>query len=125
LLTPSDFSRLCAHVLTASVAIRAGRATMAIILLPLGEKQVNFSDLSGDGLVGTQGDPAVAALSNGNFVVVYENPFDGTTDLDLLAHFFDANERRHKRSHLQYYVGHQLSIHRRESGRQSQHPRPR
>lgn len=61
---------------------------MATFFTPLGEKQVNFSDLSGDGLVGTQADPAVTALSNGNFVAVYENPFDGTSDIDLLALFF-------------------------------------
>lgn len=40
-------------------------------LTPFGEKQINFSDLAGDGLVGTQADPAVTALSNRNFVVVY------------------------------------------------------
>jgi hypothetical protein len=57
----------------------------------LGEKQVNFS-ASGvnDGLAGTQADPAVVALSNGDFVVVYENPEAGS-NIDLLAHFFDAN----------------------------------
>ncbi len=64
---------------------------MATFFTPLGEKQVNFSDIAGDGLVGTQADPAVAALSNGNFVVVYEDPFQGGADDDLLAHFFDAN----------------------------------
>ncbi len=55
----------------------------------LGEKQVNFSTNGGpDGLAGTQGDPAVAALANGDFVVVYENPH---SDDSLLAHFFDAS----------------------------------
>ena len=44
----------------------------------LGEKQVNFSTNGGpDGLAGTQGDPAVTALANGDFVVVYENPQAG------------------------------------------------
>jgi hypothetical protein len=64
---------------------------MTTIVNPLGEKQINFSGIAGDGLVGTQADPAVAALSNGNFVVVYEDPFQGGSDVDLLAHFFDAN----------------------------------
>ncbi|HTZ67158.1 MAG TPA: hypothetical protein VMB83_06785, partial [Roseiarcus sp.] len=58
-------------------------------LNPLGEKQVNFSlNGSADGVTGTQADPAVAALSNGEFVVVYENPEVGDS---LLAHFFDAS----------------------------------
>ena len=47
-------------------------------LKALGEKQVNFSvDGSTDGVAGTQADPAVTALSNGDFVVVYENPQAG------------------------------------------------
>ena len=55
----------------------------------LGEKQVNFSiDGGPDGLAGTQAAPAVTALANGDFVVVYENPQAGDS---LLAHFFDAN----------------------------------
>jgi CofH subfamily radical SAM domain protein len=55
----------------------------------LAETQVNFSlDGSGDGLAGAQAGPAVAALANGDFVVVYENPQAGDS---LLAHFFDAN----------------------------------
>ena len=55
----------------------------------LGEQQVNFSiNGSSGGVVGTQADPAVAALANGDFVVVYENPHSGDS---LLAHFFDAN----------------------------------
>jgi hypothetical protein len=59
---------------------------------PLGERQINFLDSSTDGLVGTQADPAVTALSNGNFVVVYEDPASGNTaNIDLLAHFFDAH----------------------------------
>ena len=58
-------------------------------LIPLGEKQVNFSVNGGaGGVVGTQADPAVAALANGDFVVVYENPQAGDS---LLAHFFDAS----------------------------------
>ena len=58
-------------------------------LNPLGEKQVNFStNGSSGGVVGTQADPAVTALSNGDFVVVYENPHSGDS---LLAHFFDAS----------------------------------
>jgi FG-GAP-like repeat len=57
----------------------------------LGEKQVNFSlNGSADGVAGTQADPAVTALSNGDFVVVYENPEAGS-NIDLLAHFFDAS----------------------------------
>ncbi len=64
---------------------------MSIFLNPLGEKQVNFSGIAGDGLVGTQAGPAVVALSNGNFAVVYVDPFQGGADVDLLAHFFDAN----------------------------------
>ncbi len=57
-------------------------------LIPLGEKQVNFSTNGGTGgVAGTQADPAVTALSNGDFVVVYENPHSGDS---LLAHFFDA-----------------------------------
>ena len=60
-------------------------------LKALGEKQVNFSlDGSADGVAGTQADPAVTALSNGDFVVVYENPEAGD-NTDLLAHFFDAS----------------------------------
>jgi hypothetical protein len=60
-------------------------------LSALGEKQVNFSvDGTTDGLAGTQADPAVTALSNGDFVVVYENPEAGN-NIDLLAHFFDPN----------------------------------
>jgi hypothetical protein len=58
-------------------------------LKALGEKQVNFSFNGGTGgLAGTQADPAVAALANGEFVVVYENPQAGDS---LLAHFFDAS----------------------------------
>jgi hypothetical protein len=58
-------------------------------LNPLGEKQVNFSfDAGADGMTGTQADPAVAALADGGFVVVYENPQAGDS---LLAHFFDAS----------------------------------
>ena len=58
-------------------------------LNPLGEQQVNFSPSSGtDGVAGTQADPAVTALANGDFVVVYENPQAGDS---LLAHFFDAS----------------------------------
>ena len=58
-------------------------------LRALGEKQVNFSSNGGtNGLSGTQADPAVAALANGDFVVVYENP---QTGMSLLAHFFDAS----------------------------------
>ena len=61
-------------------------------LKALGEKQVNFNvDGSFDGLAGTQADPAVTALVNGNFVVVYENPQAGGSNIDLLAHFFDAS----------------------------------
>ncbi len=60
-------------------------------LTPLGEQQVNFLINSTDGLTGAQADPAVTALSNGDFVVVYENPSNGTTNIDLFAHFFDAN----------------------------------
>src|SRR3984957_343074 len=57
-------------------------------LIPLGEQQVNFStNGSTGGVAGTQADPAVTALSNGDFVVVYENPHSGDS---LLAHFFDA-----------------------------------
>jgi hypothetical protein len=43
------------------------RATMGIGLTARGEKQINFLDAPGDGLVGTQADPAVVALSNGKF----------------------------------------------------------
>ena len=58
-------------------------------LKALGEKQVNFSaNGTTEGLAGTQADPAVASLANGDFVVVYENPQAGDS---LLAHFFDAN----------------------------------
>ena len=58
-------------------------------LNPLGEQQVNFStNGSSGGVVGAQADPAVTALSNGDFVVVYENPHSGDS---LLAHFFDAS----------------------------------
>ena len=58
-------------------------------LKALGEKQVNFSvSGSADGVAGTQADPAVTALANGDFVVVYENPQAGDS---LLAHFFDPN----------------------------------
>jgi hypothetical protein len=58
-------------------------------LNPLGEKQVNFGVNGGaGGVAGTQGEPAVAALSNGDFVAVYENPQAGDS---LLAHFFDAS----------------------------------
>ena len=58
-------------------------------LKALGEKQVNFSvDGSTDGVAGAQADPAVTALANGEFVVVYENP---QADDSLLAHFFDAS----------------------------------
>jgi hypothetical protein len=58
-------------------------------LNPLGEKQVNFSfDAGADGMTGTQADPAVAALADGDFVVVYENPQAGDS---LLAHFFDTS----------------------------------
>lgn len=58
-------------------------------LQALGEKQVNFRiNGSTDGVAGTQADPAVTALSNGEFVVVYENPQAGDS---LLAHFFDAS----------------------------------
>jgi hypothetical protein len=57
-------------------------------LTALGEQQVNFSENGGTGgVAGTQADPAVTALSNGDFVVVYENPHSGDS---LLAHFFDA-----------------------------------
>ena len=58
-------------------------------LKAFGERQVNFSlDGSPNGLAGTQADPAVTALGNGDFVVVYENPQAGES---LLAHFFDAS----------------------------------
>ena len=58
-------------------------------LTALGEQQVNFSENGGTGgVAGTQADPAVTALSNGDFVVVYENPHSGDS---LLAHFFDAS----------------------------------
>jgi hypothetical protein len=58
-------------------------------LNPLGEQQVNFSPSSGtDGVAGTQANPAVAALANGDFVVVYDNPQAGDS---LLAHFFDVS----------------------------------
>ena len=58
-------------------------------LTALGEKQVNFStNSSAGGVAGTQGDPAVAALANGDFVAVYENPQSGDS---LLAHFFDPS----------------------------------
>ncbi len=61
-------------------------------LTPRGEKQINFLDSSSDGLTGAQGDPAVTALSNGNFVVVYEDPAAGNVlNADLLAHFFNAD----------------------------------
>ena len=61
---------------------------MATGLIPLGEQQVDFSTNGGTGgVAGTQADPAVTALSNGDFVVVYENPHSGDS---LLAHFFDA-----------------------------------
>src|SRR4051794_27081901 len=65
---------------------------MSTGLTPLGEQQINFATGgAGDGLSGTQTDPAVTALSNGNFVVVYENPFQGGSDIDLVAHLFDPN----------------------------------
>ena len=58
-------------------------------LTALGEKQVNFSvDGGAGGVAGTQADPAVAALANGDFVVVYENPQAGDS---LLGHIFDPN----------------------------------
>ena len=58
-------------------------------LKALGEKQVNFTiDGGADGVAGTQADPAVTALANGDFVAVYENPQAGDS---LLAHFFDAS----------------------------------
>src|SRR3974390_1236032 len=61
-------------------------------LTPRGEKQINFSDAFGDGLVGTQADPAVTALSNGTFVVVYEAPVAGNTaNIALFAHFFNSD----------------------------------
>ncbi len=57
-----------------------------------GERQVDFTeDGSANGMVGTQADPAVTALANGDFVVVYESPQGGGGNIDLLAHFFDAN----------------------------------
>ena len=58
-------------------------------LKALGERQVNFTiDGGADGVAGTQADPAVTALANGDFVAVYENPQAGDS---LLAHFFDAS----------------------------------
>ena len=68
---------------------RKSGAIMGTGLNGLGEKQVNFSTNGGpDGLAGTQADPAVAALANGDFVAVYENP---QAEDSLLAHFFDAS----------------------------------
>jgi len=65
---------------------------MAPLIYTRGEKQINFLDSSTDGLAGTQADPAVTALSNGNFVVVYEDPVGGNAaNIDLLAHFFAPN----------------------------------
>jgi hypothetical protein len=62
------------------------------ILTPRGEKQINLLDSSTDGLAGAQNDPAITALSNGNFVVVYEDPASGNiANIDLLAHFFAPN----------------------------------
>src|SRR5258708_4268319 len=66
---------------------------MGTTFTPLGEHQVNFATglTANDGRVGAQTDPVVTALPNGNFVAVYENPFHDTADIDLVAHFFDAN----------------------------------
>ena len=58
-------------------------------LNPLSEQQVNFSPSSGtDGVVGTQADPAVAALANGDFVVVYDN---AQAIESPMLHYFDPN----------------------------------
>src|SRR4051812_42079422 len=59
-------------------------------LTALGEVQVNFLAASGNGLTGTQADPAVTAVPGGDFVTVYENPQAGGSNIDLLAYVFGA-----------------------------------
>ncbi len=55
------------------------------------ERQVNLLDPNVltapfNGLIGAQTAPHVAALANGNFAVVYENPFRGDTgDVDIMG----------------------------------------
>lgn len=62
-----------------------------------GEVQVNLLDPlpralppPENGLLGAQGNPAVTALPNGNFVVVYDNDAGGSGDFDIMAIEFNA-----------------------------------
>jgi len=63
-------------------------------IVPVGlEFQVNFGETpGGNNVTGDQYQPVVTALPNGNFVVIYQNPFNGNfADLDVMWQEFKAD----------------------------------
>src|ERR1041385_273110 len=57
------------------------------ITLSAKDTQINLADPlnNANGLTGDQAHAEITALPNGDFVVVYENPFSGGTDHDIMA----------------------------------------
>src|SRR5262245_9440884 len=66
---------------------------MATKLTPIGtEFQVNQDFGGGEGISFNQVFPDIVPLSDGRFVVVYQSQFNAAaTDLDIHAHFVNAN----------------------------------
>jgi Ca2+-binding RTX toxin-like protein len=63
-----------------------------IILSPQ-DTEINLVDpiTPGNGLAGDQAHAQITALPNGDFVVVYENPYAGSADHDIMAAEFTAD----------------------------------
>ena len=67
-------------------------------IVPIGnERQINFPEpgVPTNGVTGDQGVPEITALPNGNFVVVYRNPYLGNfSDLDIMWQEFKPDGTR-------------------------------
>src|SRR5690348_3778470 len=76
-----------------SIGIAKGECAMATKLLPVGsEFQVNQATQDTTGIANIQTNPDVVSLADGRFVAVYDSFFDsGGVDIDVLAHFVNAN----------------------------------
>ncbi len=78
-----------------------------------GERQINLLDASNssNGLAGSQLAPEITALPNGNFVVVYQNPwYANPTDIDLMWQEFRSDGTRLTGpNRLEFAVGSQLN----------------
>ena len=78
-----------------------------------GERQINLLDAqnSFNGLAGSQVAPEITALPNGNFVVVYQNPwYAAQSDIDLMWQEFRSDGTRLTGpNRLEFAVGAQLN----------------